>query len=95
MIFGFATGINLLLQIQQIQVSGHMRSEPGNLDVISQRVRVTRLFSNFTAKEPLLIIETRPPSQTATDLEIFAHDVSNHVLWFHALGWIVVVQTPG
>ena len=35
MIFGLATRVNLLLQIQQVQMTGHVRAEPRNLDVVA------------------------------------------------------------
>ena len=67
-VFGFSAGIDLLRQIQQVQMAGRVRTEAGHFDVVTQSVRITGLLGHVAREEPFLVIETRSPGQTATDL---------------------------
>ena len=89
---GFAAGIHSVLEPEQTQMSGLMRTKAGDFDVITQQVRILRNLVVLAGEKLFLVIETRPPRQIAADFQVFAKAVANHVRRVDALGGIGVVR---
>ena len=56
-----------------------MGAKSADFDVVTKKIRVATHVVWLARKELLLEIETRPPGEAATDLDIFAHDMPKHV----------------
>src|SRR5437764_13253698 len=80
MLFRIATRINLLLQPQQAEVAGLVRSESRNFNVVAEQIRILRDLVHRSAKELLLIVETGPPSEIGADFQILPHAMAYHIL---------------
>ncbi len=94
MVLGIPSGGNLLFEFEQVQVTRHMRTETGHFHVVPQDVRIPGNIVRFAREEPFLVVEARPPCQTATHLEVFSHGVPQHVRGMDPFRGILVVQAP-
>ena len=72
-----------------------MRAEPGNLNVVVQQIRPDRNFVVLAGKKLLLIIEARSPGEVATDLQVFAQAMPQHVRRVDAFGRLGVMRAAG
>ena len=95
MMLGIAAGEHLLAQTKQAQMAGLVRTEAGDLDIVSQQIGKLGDQVILAGEKLLLIVETRSPGQVRADLEILAEAVSHHVRRVDALGGVGVMGAPG
>src|SRR5947207_1507755 len=95
MIVGIAAGINFLSQTQEDQVSGLMRAEAGDLDIVAEQVGILRDLVDRAAEKLLLIIEAGTPGQVCADLQILTHAMADHVFGVNAFGRLHVMGAAG
>ena len=76
-------------------MTGVVRAESRNLDVVVQQVRPDRDFVVFAREKLFLVIETGAPGEIAPDLQILAQTMAHHVRRVDAFGWFCVVRAPG
>src|SRR5262245_8851158 len=87
--------IDLILQVQEAQVSERLRSETTDLDVVlHDRQRFAPLVGRW-CKELLLMIEPWPPRQHAADVQTLTLDLTEHDRGILALGRKRVVCAAG
>src|SRR5262245_11958384 len=78
--------IDLILQIQEAQVSKRLGSETADLDVVlHDRQRLAPLVRRWR-KELLLMIEPWSPRQNAADVQTLTLDLAEHDRGIYALG---------
>ena len=82
----------VFLQPQQTQVAGVRRREAGDLDVVAHQVVARRERVDLAVEELLLGVPARAPGEHAADVEIFAQDVTPHVLGLDPFGRALVVR---
>src|SRR5579864_1234062 len=95
MLVGIAPRIDLLLEIEQHQVPGLMRAEPGDFDIIMQQVWIPGDRIVFAGKELLLEIKARAPGQVAADFQVLPLAMPVHVGWEHPFSWLAVMGAAG
>ncbi len=76
---GVAAGRGLLAQAQQAQVTGLVRTEAGDLDIVADQVGGLGDGVFGTGEELLLVVEARTPGEGGADFEILADGVDDHV----------------
>ncbi len=94
-VLGLATGVNLVLEAQEAEVSGTVRAKAGDLDVVAQEVGILRYLVVLPGEKLLLVVETRSPGQVAADLEVFTKAVAHHVRGVHPFAGVGVMRAPG
>ena len=73
-------------------MAGLVRTESGNLDVVSQQVVGSGDFVGSAREEFELVVKAWPPSQDASDVQVLADAMPNHGFGRHSLRGTAVVQ---
>lgn len=87
-----ATGIHLVFELQQAEVSALVRTKTTYLDIVAQDIGKRGDLVVGSGEKLFLIIEARAPGEIRTDLQILAEAMPHHVRRVYALGGIGVVR---
>ena len=92
---GVAAGRGLRAQAQQAQVTGLVRTEAGDLDIVADQAGGLGDGVFGTGEELLLLFEARTPGEGGADFEILADGVDDHVEGIDAASRVGVVGAAG